>query len=121
MQNVFAALFKTALLRGACFAVLLCSFAVFAALPAQAGKIAGDCTYNGIPLYGKVKIVDSFADIKIKPAGSFADIRVKKVRGFADACGEWEIVDSFPDFTVEFVNAFPDITVKFTDSFPGLE
>lgn len=121
MKTVFIVSAKTVLFRCACTAVLFCSSALFSALPAQAGKIEADCTYKGIPLYGKVKIVDSFADIKIKPAGSFADIRVKKVRGFADACGEWEIVDSFPDFTVEFVNVFPDITVKFTDSFPGLE
>lgn len=121
MQTVFAISLKKVLLRCACTAALFCCFAVFSVFSAQAGKIEADCTYKGIPLYGKVKIVDSFADIKIKPAGSFADIRVKKVRGFADACGEWEIVDSFPDFTVEFVNVFPDITVKFTDSFPGLE
>lgn len=93
----------------------------FAFVPFSHAQVAEDCTYEGIPLYGKVQVVDNFADIKIKVVGSLADLKVKKVRNFPEACGEWEFVDAFPDLTVEFVDVFPDITVKFTDSFPGID
>ena len=42
--------------------------------------------YKGIKLYGKVKFVTSFPDIKIK------------------------YVDSFPDIKVKFVSSFPELT-----------
>ncbi|AXA80388.1 hypothetical protein ACOTEO_00985 [Achromobacter xylosoxidans] len=91
-------------------ALLACAM-LGAAFTAQAGDIdKGRCTYKGIPLHGKVKVVDAFADI-----------RVKKVSAFADGCGEWKIVDAFPDFTVQFVDAFPDVTVKWVEAFPGTD
>lgn len=34
------------------------------------------------PLYGKVKIVDSFEDIKVKIVDSFEDIKIKIVDSF---------------------------------------
>ncbi len=37
---------------------------------ANASNISS-CTYNGIPLYGKVKVVNSFPDITIKFVQSF--------------------------------------------------
>jgi|TARA_R100000455_G_C6246932_1_gene104438 hypothetical protein len=77
------------------------------------------CTFNGIPLYGEVEIVESFADIQVQVVDSFPDLRVKTVESFADSCGEWEFVDSFPDFTVEFVSSFGDIKIEFVESFPG--
>ena len=47
---------------------------------------------------GKVKVVDSFPDIRVKTVKSFPDLKVKQVKSFADDCGEWQFVDSFPDF-----------------------
>ncbi len=79
-----------------------------------------DCTFNGFKLYGKVKFVESFPDIKIKFVKSFPDLKVKFVDSFADECGEWEIVESFPDIKVQVVESFPDIKVKVVESFPGL-
>lgn len=79
-----------------------------------------DCTFNGIPLHGKVQFVESNADIKVKIVESFPDLKVKMVNSFPDDCGEWQIVDSFPDFKVQIVESFPDIKVKFVESFPGL-
>lgn len=79
-----------------------------------------DCTFNGITLYGKVKVVESFPDLKVKVVNSFPDLKVKTVDSFANDCGEWEFVESFPDFTIQFVEDFPDIEIKFVDSFPGL-
>ncbi|MDD4847997.1 MAG: hypothetical protein PHR53_04440 [Bacteroidales bacterium] len=66
------------------------------------------------PLYGKVKVVEYFADFKVQIVSSFPDLRVKSCH-FASSCGEWEFVESFPDFTVQFVEYFPDFTIQFED------
>lgn len=71
------------------------------------------------PLYGEIKIVDSFPDITVKIVDSFPDIKIKLVDSFPDDCGEIKIVDSFPKVKVKIVDSFPDITVKIVDSFPG--
>ncbi len=78
-----------------------------------------DCTCNGIPLKGKVKIVTSYADFEVKVVDSYADMKVKTVSSYPDNCGEWEFVDSYPDFTIKFVDSYPDFTIKFVDSYPG--
>ena len=80
-----------------------------------------NCTFHGIPLKGKVKIVTSFADFSVKKVDSFQDISIKVVDNFPDDCGEWQFVDSFPDFTIKFVDSFPDIEIKFVENFPGLK
>lgn len=79
------------------------------------------CTFKGFKLYGKIKFVESFPDIKIKFVESFADIHVKFVSSFPDDCGKWQIVESFPDIKVQVVESFPDITVKIVESFPGVQ
>ena len=77
------------------------------------------CTYKGFQLYGKVKFVENFPDIKVQIVENFPDIKVQLVDNFPDDCGEWEIVDNFPDVKVQLVENFPDIKVKFVESFPG--
>lgn len=79
-----------------------------------------DCTWNGFKLYGKIKFVESFPDIKIQVVNSFPDIKIKLVESFPDDCGEWKIVESFPDVKVKIVESFPDIKVQFVESFPGV-
>ncbi|MCL2291230.1 MAG: hypothetical protein FWC34_11120 [Bacteroidetes bacterium] len=71
-----------------------------------------DCTYKGKKLYGRVMVVDSFADFKVKVVDSFADLEVNVKTSFADKCGEWIFVESFPDFTIQYVESFPDFTIK---------
>lgn len=71
------------------------------------------------PLYGNIKIVESFPDLEIKLVESFPDLEVKLVESFPDGCGEIRIVESFPDVTVKLVESFPDIEVKIVKSFPG--
>jgi len=83
------------------------------------GFDAKSCTFNGIPLHGKVQFVTSFPDIKIKFVESFPDIKVKFVESFPDDCGEWKITNSFPDIKVQIVESFPDLKVKVVESFPG--
>ncbi len=106
--------------------LLKAALAIFAYLLAMALSVnsayasnLSSCSYNGIPLYGKVKVVNSFPDIKVKIVSSFEDLDVQKVNAFADKCGKWQFVDSFPDFKIQFVDSFPDITIKFVQSFPG--
>lgn len=86
-----------------------------------AGQVSEDGYYNGIKLCGKVQVVKSFADIKVQVVNSFPDLRVKRVSSFPDEIGEWQFVDSFPDFTIQFVDSFPDITIQYVNSFPGVE
>jgi hypothetical protein len=82
-------------------------------------KINGDCTFNGIKLYGKVQVVDAFPDIKVQVVDAFPDLKVQVVDVFPDECGKWQFVDVFPDFKVQFVDAFPDIKIQYVDVFPG--
>jgi hypothetical protein len=78
------------------------------------------CSYNGIPLFGKVQVVESSGAIAVKIVESFPDLDVKVVESFADECGEWKFVESSPDFTIEFVESFAELKIKFVDSFPGI-
>ncbi|MBL1278707.1 MAG: hypothetical protein COA33_000410 [Fluviicola sp.] len=80
----------------------------------------GSCEWEGIKLYGKVQFVSSFADIKVKYVTSFPDIKVKFVTSFPDDCGEWQVVESFPDFKVQVVESFPDLKIQTVESFPGM-
>ncbi len=104
-----------------CSALCSCAFLLSAPLCAQSADFDPDtCSFNGIELKGKVKVVESFPDIKVKVVDSFPDLRVKLKSSFARDCGEWQMVDSFPDFKVKFVNSFPDLEIKMVDSFPGV-
>jgi hypothetical protein len=89
-------------------------------LPAAAGGVTADCAWNGIPLHGDVRVVESFPDIRVQVVTSFPDLRVRTVSSFPDSCGRWRMVESFPDFTIQFVDSFPDIRIQYVESFPGL-
>ena len=73
------------------------------------GAVGKDCTLKGKKLHGKVKVVQSSPDLK-----------VKVVESFPDACGKWKLVENFPDFTIQYVENFPDLQIKMVESFPGL-
>jgi hypothetical protein len=81
--------------------------------------ISDSCTYEDYKLYGNIKFVESFPDVKIKIVNSFPDLKVKLVENFPDECGDWKIVENFPDLKVQIVESFPDFTVEFVESFPG--
>lgn len=72
-------------------------------------------------LYGKVKIVDSFEDIKVKIVESFEDADIKIVDAFENSCGKVKIVDHFEDVKVKIVDSFEDIKIKIVDSFEGIK
>ena len=84
-----------------------------------AAQISSDGYFNGIRLWGKVRVVNSFPDIKVQVVDSFPDLRVQKVTSFPDELGKWQFVTSGEDFTIQFVDAFADITIQFVDAFPG--
>lgn len=86
----------------------------------SAGRVGADCSWKGRPLHGKVRVVAHFPDIKVKVVKNFPDLKVQKVSHFPDKCGKWQVVNSFPDFTIQYVDHFPDFTIQFVDHFPGL-
>ena len=100
---------------------LLFWIALLAIVPvAAAGEIKSDCTYNGIPLYGRVKVVDFMPDFLVQKVDFMPDLRVKETSFLPTNCGEWEFVDSMPDFTIQYVDFFPDFTIQMVDFMPGL-
>jgi hypothetical protein len=100
--------------------LLLLAIASLSPVHADEAKPPVSCTKAGVcQLHGKVKFVTAFPKYKIKIVNAFPDIKVKKVNAFPDKPGEWQVVDAFPDFTVQIVDAFPDFTVQYVDAFPG--
>ena len=92
------------------FCVLTLLLLLLAGSAAEAaGPINRDGYFKNIRLAGRVRVVDSFPDIKVKAVSSFLD-----------DIGEWQFVDYGEDFTVQFVDSFPDIRIEFVDSFPGV-
>src|SRR5258706_7774635 len=110
---------KVPTLRLTVAAALLAGFVVVASARADESTPPITCTKSGVcQLHGKVKLVTAFPKYKIKIVNAFPDIKVKKVNAFPDKAGEWQVVDAFPDFTVQIVDAFPDFTVQYVDAFP---
>ena len=72
------------------------------------------------PMAAKVKIVESFPDLKVQVVNSFPDVKIKIINERPDKGCEWQIVESFPDYKIQFVESFPDIKVQFVNSFPGV-
>ena len=87
---------------------------------AFAGEISPDCTFRGVPLYGKVKVVDVFADFNVEIVDALCDLDVKFVDALPNQCGEWEFVDTFEEFSVKFVDVFGDFSICNVDALPGL-
>ena len=72
-------------------------------------------------LYGKVKIVDSFEDIKVKIVDAFEDADIKIVDSFEDSCGKVKLVEHFEDVKVKIVDSFEDIKIKIVEHFEGVK
>lgn len=102
-----------------CFSILLLVF-LFQPLGYSENPIGSDCTYKGIKLHGKVKIVTNFPDIKVQKVSSFPDLKVQMVTNFPDSCGQWQLVENFEDFKIQYVDNFPDIKVQLVTNFPGV-
>ena len=75
---------------------------------------------KAFPLYGKVKLVENFEDIKVKIVDNFEDVDIKLVNHFEDRCGKVKLVENFEDVKVKIVDNFEDIKVKIVDNFEGV-
>jgi hypothetical protein len=84
-------------------------------------KISDDCKCKGIPLYGRVKVVDYNADFKVQVVKYLPDLKVQKVERLPDKCGKWQFVERHPDFTVQFIdqNHVADFKIQYVESHPG--
>ncbi|CAL2094685.1 hypothetical protein [Tenacibaculum sp. 190524A05c] len=116
-------------LKSLLFLVLLCSFFALVSYKSKENKKNSSysikldsCVYKGKKLYGRVQLVEfqSQADVKVKIVNSFPDLRVRFVENFADECGEWRIVENNADLKVYITENFPDFTIQPVTSFPGL-
>lgn len=105
---------------------ILCCILIAACAVASDVKIdKNNCTItkNGktYKLYGKVKVVDCFEDIKVKIVDSFEDADIKIVDCFEDSCGKVKLVEHFEDVKVKIVDCFEDIKIKIVDCFEGVK
>lgn len=82
-------------------------------------KISPDCSLKGHKLFGKIKVVNAFPDLKVQVVTAFPDLKVQWVDAFPDKCGKWKTVDAFPDLKIQFVDAFPDLKIQYVTAFPG--
>lgn len=99
--------------------VTLCFFCI-SGVSLAASAVTPDGYFNGIRLAGKVRVVQSFPDIRVQVVSAFPDLRVQTVNYFPDNIGQWQFVDYGEDFTIQFVDSFPDIRIQFVNSFPGV-
>jgi hypothetical protein len=70
-------------------------------------------------VYGRIQFVNALPDVKVQVVTALPDLRVKRVKALANKPGEWQIVDSLPDYKVQLVDALPDFTIQWVDSLPG--
>jgi hypothetical protein len=80
---------------------------------------ATSCTVKGKQLYGKIKQVDNFEDIKVQIVPAFPDLKVQVVNSFPDVCGKWQFVDNFEDIKIRLVDRDADIKIQYVNAFPG--
>lgn len=71
--------------------------------------------YRQKNIFGKIKIVSSGEDYKVKKTNSsFADLFIKIVNSRARS-GEWQYVTSGEDYRIKFVTSGEDFSVKITE------
>lgn len=70
-------------------------------------------------MFGRIQYVTSFEDYTVRVVDTFADLRVQEVPRLADSPGKWEVVDFLPDIRIKFVNKGEDFTIEFVDELPG--
>jgi hypothetical protein len=106
--------------------ILCCILIAACAVASDDVKIdKNNCTItkNGktYKLYGKVKVVDCFEDIKVKIVDCFEDADIKIVDCFEDSCGKVKLVKHFEDVKVKIVDSLEDIKIKIVDCFEGVK
>lgn len=79
------------------------------------------CALNGVPMYGRVKVVSVGAQFQIRLVKTNATLNVKVVKARPQACGEWQFVSTGALFSVQVVRAGGDFTVSFGPGQSGLK
>lgn len=95
-------------------------WAIALSRPAWGALDRNACTFDGLPLHGRIQVVQSFPDLKVQVVDNFPDLRVQVVENFPDRCGQWQFVEAFPDLKIQYVSAFPDLKIEFATAFPGI-
>ncbi len=83
--------------------------------------IDDDCTFNGIPLYGKVKIVDIGETFKVRIVDIGEDIKICESNFNETTCGNWQFVTIGEDFSIRFVTIGEDFTIRFVNLGNGVK
>ncbi len=98
--------------------ILICllPIALFAENP-----ISDSCTFNGVPLYGKVKIVDIGETFKVRVVDIGEDIKIRESNFNETTCGVWQFVTIGEDFSIRFVTIGEDFTIRFVNLDNGVE
>lgn len=108
------------------FTILLSVLATISISLAADVKIDKDnCTIakdgNTYPLYGKVEVVTSGADLKVQIVNVGADLNVELVNVGANSCGKVEVVNVGADVKVEIVEVGADIKVELVNVGAGIK
>ncbi len=53
-------------------------------------SVSNDCTYKGRKLYGRILLVSSSPDLRVRSVNSIPDLRVQTVTTVPSRCGEWQ-------------------------------
>ena len=105
--------------------ILICTMLAMGVGAKEVKIDKGSCTVTKdgktYKLYGKVKIVENFEDLKVKIVDNFEDVDVKIVDNFENTCGKVKLVENFEDVKVKIVENFEDIKVKIVDNFEGVK
>jgi len=90
--------------------------------PSESASPAGwkGCFFEGIAMYGRVRVVSAGARFKIRLLGTNAALQVKTVKHQPVSCGEWQFVSSKPNFTVQIVRSGEDFTISLGSDHPGV-
>jgi hypothetical protein len=77
-----------------------------------------DCTYKGISMMGRIRIVDHGEDVKIRVVDRGEDVKIRLVERPALYCYEWRIVEHGEDLRVRIVDHGEDMKIRFVDYTP---
>jgi hypothetical protein len=70
-------------------------------------------------MHGRIQFVEEFADYDVKAVENSPDLRVQIVENLPEAAGQWQVVDSSPDYRIQLVDFAPDFTIQYVNSRPG--
>ncbi|EJP16949.1 hypothetical protein LEP1GSC037_2109 [Leptospira interrogans str. 2006001854] len=82
--------------------------------------IASSCTFNGVKLYGKVRVVNIGEDFRVTVVRNGEDLKVETGMINPDSCGRWQFVNIGEDFKIRYVDLDADFTIRLVTNGAGL-